>query len=271
MNLINIIAKKSLGQHFLNNEYTLSKIIQLSNITNNDYVIEIGPGLGALTNKILSITKYVQIIEIDNKFLLSLTSLSSDNKPIIYFKNVLNFNFDQFFIKKKIKIIGNVPYNISTPILFHLIKYRNYFKDIHLLLQKEVVDRIISQPSKKTYGRLSIMLQLHFKCESLLNIPSTVFIPKPKVESKLLRLIPYQTSLNNLQHYLLFYNIVKITFHMRRKKLKNSLNTIIDDQIINDLPIDKHLRPENLSLKDFIILSNYIYNIYKKNNLCLPI
>ncbi|WP_116963168.1 16S rRNA (adenine(1518)-N(6)/adenine(1519)-N(6))-dimethyltransferase RsmA [Fastidiosibacter lacustris] len=252
-------AKKSLGQNFLQDEQIIANIIHQAHITEKDQVIEIGPGLGALTRHILAITKEIQVIEFDTDVVLPLkAACAAYGKLNIRQQDVLTVNFNDFYQGQKIKLIGNLPYNISSPLLFHLIDYAQFFKDMHFMLQKEVVDRIVAYPSEKNYGRLSVMLQYHFKCEGLFDVPAHAFHPKPKVESRILRLTPYVKPPIIAKNYQLFSEIVKQTFQMRRKTLRNTLKVLVCREKMQSLPIDVSLRPENLSVSDFVMLSNYI-------------
>ncbi len=252
-------AKKSLGQNFLQDEGVIANIIHQSGIRPDDEVIEIGPGLGALTRHVLKITQKIQVIEFDQDVILPLRAACAPyGKLDIRQQDVLSVDFNDFYVSKKMKLIGNLPYNISSPILFHLVQYAKLFKDMHFMLQKEVVDRIASAPSEKNYGRLSVMLQYHFKCEALFTVPATAFYPKPKVESRMLRLTPYEKIPHIANDYKLFSTIVKETFQMRRKTLRNTLKPFASLDDLDKLPVDLNLRPENLGVSDFVQLSDYI-------------
>ena len=173
-------AKKHLGQNFLQDENIIQKIVKLSNIKKDDIVLEVGPGLGALTRHLLLSSNYVNVVEFDSSVIETLVSNCSNyGVPKIYNEDFLKFDINQVS-NNKIKLIGNLPYNISTPILFRVINISDKIIDAHFMLQKEVVDRIISQPNCKVYGRLSVILQYYFKCSLILNIPPEVFYPKPK-------------------------------------------------------------------------------------------
>ena len=253
-------AKKSLGQNFLNDQNIIHNIISQAHIKADDYVIEIGPGLGALTSHILPITKELHVIEYDADVIPFLKAKCTNiGKLHILEQDVLTVDFTQFQQTKKIKLIGNLPYNISSPILFHLITYKHLFKDMHFMLQKEVVNRIIATPNNKNYGRLSVMLQYHFDCQGLFDVPPSAFSPQPKVDSKIIRLTPYKTLPCLAKDYKLFANLVKHTYNQRRKTLRNTIKTLAP-QIIDsiDIPVNLNLRPENLSVEDFASLANFI-------------
>lgn len=252
-------VKKSLGQNFLQDESIIANIVHQSGIKPSDDVIEIGPGLGALTRHILKLTQAIQVIEFDEDVILPLkAACAMYGKLAICQQDVLTVDFNTFYHGNKIKLIGNLPYNISSPILFHLIEYAHLFKDMHFMLQKEVVDRVAAAPSGKNYGRLSVMLQYHFKCEALFIVTATAFHPKPKVESRILRLTPYTELPSIAKDYAIFAKVVKQAFQMRRKTLRNNLKALVPANALESLPVDLSLRPENLSVADFVNLSNHI-------------
>jgi 16S rRNA (adenine1518-N6/adenine1519-N6)-dimethyltransferase len=174
----------------------------------------------------------------------------------IFNEDVLNFNFNQF--DQKIRIVGNLPYNISTPILFKCIDNILNIKDLHFMLQKEVVDRMIATPSSPEYGRLSVMLQYYFAMEHLVDVPKESFEPEPKVESSFVRLIPYEQYpfiANNIEQ---FARIVKEAFSQRRKTIRNTLKSFISENDFEKIGINPRLRAENLSVSDFVKISNYL-------------
>ena len=254
-----IKAKKHLSQNFLQDENTIQKIVRLSNIQQSDIVLEIGPGLGALTRYLLQESDNVNVVEYDSSIIDKLISnCSTYGTPKIYNEDFLKF--DTFQVSQdKIKIIGNLPYNISTPILFRVIAISDQIIDAHFMLQKEVVDRIISQPNSKVYGRLSVILQYHFQCSLVLKIAPEMFYPKPKVNSAILKLKP-RVDKPILKNPQLFSQIIKSSFAHRRKTLHNNLKDIIVDKDVNleFLPIDTRLRAENLSVDDYVNLSNFL-------------
>ncbi|RUS69186.1 hypothetical protein EGW08_023054, partial [Elysia chlorotica] len=209
-------AKKHLGQNFLQDENIIHKIVQLTNIKNDDIVVEIGPGLGALTRYLLSKTKNVSVIELDTSVINTLLeNCRPYGIPKVYNENFLKFD-TSIITEQKIKLVGNLPYNISTPILFRVIDISADIVDAHFMLQKEVVDRIISAPNNKAYGRLSVILQYHFECNMLIKIPPEVFYPKPKVDSAIIRLKPRDNK-ENIIDYSFFEALVKQSFAQRRK------------------------------------------------------
>ena len=252
-------AKKSLGQNFLHDENIIQKIVSLAKINQDDTILEIGPGLGALTRHLLHKSNNVNVVEFDTSIIDTLKANCHDyGLPKIYNEDFLKFDLNKVS-DEKIKLIGNLPYNISSPILFKIINFSDKITDAHFMLQKEVVDRIVSPPNTKSYGRLSVILQYHFKCDMVLKIPPEVFYPQPKVDSAILRLVPRKQKLE-LKNYSFFEKIVKQSFAQRRKTLHNNLKGIFKENETNldCLPIDAKLRAENLTVSDFVALTNFL-------------
>jgi 16S rRNA (adenine1518-N6/adenine1519-N6)-dimethyltransferase len=250
------IAKKKFGQNFLKDAAIIHGIIQSINPLPSDLLIEIGPGLGALTKPLLEKTNRLLAIELDRDIVGWIENEYSKKNITVFNEDVLNFNFNQF--DQKIRIVGNLPYNISTPILFKCIDNILIIKDLHFMLQKEVVDRMIAIPSSSEYGRLSVMLQYYFAMEHLLDVPKESFEPEPKVESSFVRLIPYEQYpfiANNIEQ---FARIVKEAFSQRRKTIRNTLKSFITENDFEKIGINPQLRAENLSVSDFVKISNYL-------------
>ena len=253
---MNHIAKKKFGQNFLKDAAIIHGIIQSINPLPSDLLIEIGPGLGALTKPLLEKTNRLLAIELDRDIVGWIENEYSKKNITVFNEDVLNFNFNQF--DQKIRIVGNLPYNISTPILFKCIDNILIIKDLHFMLQKEVVDRMIAIPSSPEYGRLSVMLQYYFAMEHLLDVPKESFEPEPKVESSFVRLIPYEQYpfiANNIEQ---FARIVKEAFSQRRKTIRNTLKSFITENDFEKIGINPQLRAENLSVSDFVKISNYL-------------
>jgi 16S rRNA (adenine1518-N6/adenine1519-N6)-dimethyltransferase len=250
------IAKKKFGQNFLKDAAIIHGIIQSINPLPSDLLIEIGPGLGALTKPLLEKTNRLLAIELDRDIVGWIENEYLKKNITVFNEDVLNFNFNQF--DQKIRIVGNLPYNISTPILFKCIDNILIIKDLHFMLQKEVVDRMIAIPSSPEYGRLSVMLQYYFVMEHLLDVPKESFEPEPKVESSFVRLIPYEQYpfiANNIEQ---FARIVKEAFSQRRKTIRNTLKSFITENDFEKIGINPQLRAENLSVSDFVKISNYL-------------
>ncbi|MBE29593.1 16S rRNA (adenine(1518)-N(6)/adenine(1519)-N(6))-dimethyltransferase [bacterium] len=246
--------RKRFGQNFLIDDKVINQIISTIAPKNDDNFIEIGPGKGALTFPIVQYLNHLNVIEIDRD-LISILSAQNNKKITIYNADALCFDFNHF--SKKIRIVGNLPYNISSPLLFHLMNYRENIIDMTFMLQKEVVERIIAAPGTKTYGRLSVVIQAFFDTELMFVVPKEAFVPQPKIESAILYLKTKSTPLvRNLKS---LEEIVKLAFSQRRKTLKNCLKSVLDQSQTN---IDLSQRAEMLSLDSFVILMND----YEKQN-----
>ena len=251
--------KKRLGQNFLVDRNVIEKIIKYIGLSREDYVLEIGPGDGALTKYIIALVNNLTIIEKDSNLINELSLIVEDRENVkIYNEDVLKFNFSS--IKTKIRIIGNLPYNISTEIIFKLCNLRNLI-DMHFMLQKEVVDRIISKPDSKVYGRLSIMAQTYFDTKKLFDVSENVFTPRPKVKSSFIRLIPKSQVFDNLKHEVCFFDIVKSAFEARRKMIKSSLNNYLSEKDFVNIGIDSKSRAENLTIENYLSISRYVKEI----------
>lgn len=245
--------RKRFGQNFLVELNVISKII--SHVKAGKNIVEIGPGLGALTEHLIKKTKLLNVIEIDRDLAQHLQQQFQDN-IIVHQSDVLKFDFNQLALAP-LTIIGNLPYNISTPLLFHLIKYIDNVDSMYFMLQKEVVERIVAKVNSKNYGRLSVMLQYYCHTEKLFDVPASAFNPPPKVESAVIFLQPktdHKLAINN-RH---FANTVKQAFSQPRKTIYNNLKVIIDKASLENLGIDPTTRPQTLTVSDYACISNYI-------------
>jgi 16S rRNA (adenine1518-N6/adenine1519-N6)-dimethyltransferase len=251
--------KKKLGQHFLVDQNIINKLIKNISPNKVDLLIEIGPGDGALTKSILPHVKSTCLIEKDKDLIDDLEFILKKYKSSkVINQDVLEFDFSIF--RYPFRVIGNLPYNISTEIVFKMCKIDNII-DIHFMLQKEVVDRIVSQPNTKVYGRLSVMAQAYFSPKKLFDISENVFTPKPKVKSSFLRLLPRKSIFKNNKHEEMFYNIVKSSFEGRRKMIRQSLSKYLNDDDYDNVNIDSKLRAENLTVDDYLLISKYVCQI----------
>ena len=261
-------ARKRFGQNFLNNEQIIHQILQTIAVTGSDIVVEIGPGQGALTEYLIPQAKQLYAIELDRDLipiLISKFSEQSDKFNLIN-EDVLKFDFNSLIVNDELsnqyRIVGNLPYNISTPLLIYLIKFRHIIKDMYFMLQNEVVDRLVAHSNTKNFGRLSLLMQYFFHIEKHFIVPPTAFDPMPKVDSAIVSLRPYidlekthGISVNNIE---IFQHICKSAFQQRRKTIKNNLKGIISSEQFNKVGINESQRAENLSLTDFIRLANLI-------------
>ena len=247
-------ARKRFGQNFLVDQQVINQIVSTIAPKRMDSIIEIGPGKGALTFPLIDHLDHIHVIEIDRD-LISLLQKKSNKKITIHESDALVFNFDQF--TKNIRIVGNLPYNISSPLLFHLLNYRNNIIDMTFMLQKEVVDRIVAAPGNKVYGRTSVIMQAFFDTELMFVVPKESFDPQPKIESAILYLKTKSEPL--VQNLRPFEEIVKIAFSQRRKTLKNCLKSVLNQ---SQTDIDLSHRAEMLSVENFVTLMND----YEKQN-----
>jgi 16S rRNA (adenine1518-N6/adenine1519-N6)-dimethyltransferase len=251
--------KKKLGQHFLVDQNIINKLIKNISPDEEDLMIEIGPGDGALTKSIIPYVKNICLIEKDKGLINGLDFVLKNYKgSSVINQDILEFDFNIF--ECPFRVIGNLPYNISTEIIFKMCKVDNVI-DLHFMLQKEVVDRIVSRPNTKVYGRLSVMAQAYFNPKKLFDISENVFVPKPKVKSSFLRLLPRKSVFKNNRHEEIFYNIVKSSFEGRRKMIRQSLSKYLCDNDYNNFNINPKLRAENLTVNDYLLISKYVCQI----------
>ena len=260
-------AKKRFGQNFLNDQLVINEITNVINVQQDDIILEIGPGTGALTKNIIPLCKEITLIEIDFGLAMLLKKKLPEQQRInILNIDALDFNPSEFMKNSRFRLVGNLPYNISTPLIFHFLSFSPTVIDMHLMLQKEVVDRIIAQPGQKNYGRLSIMAQ--YKCDvyKLLDVAASSFQPMPRVQSAFVRLVPNSKKSSKALDEKLLKTLVTQCFSKRRKILKNSLKSYLDNGIELDKIVDLSLRPENISIEEFVGLANKI-NEWEINNL----
>jgi len=253
-------AKKRFGQNFLHNDAIISRIVDAINPEPGENLIEIGPGLGALTEPVVERAGNLSVVELDRDLAERLRHHPFLAKHLtIHEIDALKFDFASLAKEEQpLRIFGNLPYNISTPLIFHLLSFKAHVKDMHFMLQKEVVDRMAAQPNSKAYGRLSIMTQYQCQVVPVMEIGPEAFQPPPKVDSAIVRLIPHKT-ISNKANKLETLNQVCITaFNQRRKTIRNSFKKLITAQALESLGLSPTLRPENLSIDDYIAIANYI-------------
>lgn len=252
------VAKKRFGQNFLTDQSIIHSLIDAINPLPNQVIVEIGPGLGALTKPLLKKIQHLHVVEIDRDIVSWMQKEYAHDAITIHNVDALKFDFAQ--LGSRLRVTGNLPYNISTPILFHLLDNLAYISDMHFMLQKEVVERMVAQPSTPAYGRLSVMLQYHLAMEYLITVPPEAFDPAPKVESAFVRCVPHITKPFVADDVTLFAQLVLAAFGQRRKTIRNTLKDFLSDEDFTQLSIDSQLRAENLSVKDYVHICNYISN-----------
>lgn len=255
--------RKRFGQHFLHDPAVIQRIIHAINPKSDEHLVEIGPGQGALTQYLLPACGKLDVVELDRDLVPRLQQqFGADPRFRIHQGDALKFPFCDLLdgaTGPRLRITGNLPYNISTPLLFHLMEHRHCIADMHFMLQKEVVERIVARPGEHGYGRLGIMLGYYCQSESLLSIGPGAFRPPPKVDSAVVRLVPYATPPVTVHDLGLLGQLVSQAFSQRRKTLRNSLKKCFNSSEISALGIDPTERPEQLSLDDFARLANRLY------------
>lgn len=261
------IPLKKLSQNFLIDSNIIKKIVNLIHPKLDETLVEIGPGLAALTKPICCLINELIIIEIDKYLLERLKTYSFYSKLIVFYQDALTFDYLKLFNKKNklIRIFGNLPYNISTSLILYLFKSINIIKDMNFMLQKEVAERLVASPGSKLYGRLSIIAQYYCNIQILLHVSPKCFRPIPKVNSIFIRLTPYTNDFPYFTHNIQVLSyITNLAFQKRRKVLRHSLGKIFSEKTLIKLNIDPTLRPENISVLQYCQLSNYMIenNIY---------
>jgi 16S rRNA (adenine1518-N6/adenine1519-N6)-dimethyltransferase len=250
--------RKRFGQHFLEDDQVIQRLVDVIAPEPGQHLVEIGPGHGALTFPVLRKSHEMDVVELDRDLIPTLRARAQNvGTLIIHEADALDFDFGGLKNDvRMLRLIGNLPYNISTPLIFHLLEFAADITDMHFMLQKEVVDRLAADKGTADYGRLSIMVQYHCQVSSLFDVPPEAFNPPPRVNSSIVRLVPYQTLPNVAKDYGHFRELVKQAFGQRRKTLRNCLKKMISDDDWQHLTIDSKLRAEQLSVADYVNLSN---------------
>ena len=249
-------AKKRFGQNFLIDDKAIRGIIGSLDIKASDQIIEIGPGRGALTQPLTESQCHLTLIEIDRNLATELSARFP--KARLINADVMAIDLDQLAKKSSVRIVGNLPYNISTPLLFKLFDSGEYIHDMHFMLQREVVDRMTAQPSTKAYGRLSVMTQINCRTEKLFEISPESFSPQPKVHSAIIRLTP-NGKLRGLPRKILERILIQ-AFSMRRKTIRNALKPFLSPKDLAILNLDPQLRPENLTIDEYLSCAKFVEN-----------
>jgi len=247
-------ARKRFGQHFLVDQPTIAAIIAAIAPEPDDTIVEIGPGSGALTDSLLMMGKKLHVIEIDRDLAADLQTKYP--RLSLHVCDALKFDYAQF--KKKLRIVGNLPYNISTPLLFQLERFAASIRDINVMLQKEVVDRMVAAPADSNYSRLSVMLQYRFAMEKLFEIGPQSFMPRPRVESAMVRLVPLRPVPWPARDEASFARVVSAAFMQRRKTLRNALRKYLNEAELTAIGIDPQSRAQELSVAQFVAIADYL-------------
>jgi len=251
-------ARKRFGQNFLHDRTVIDRAIAAIRPDEHDHVLEIGPGQGALTDSLARLAGRLDCVELDRDLAAFLERRFAGRDTVRVIQgDILRFDLAALNpAPHALRVIGNLPYNISTPVLFHLLGYHELIRDMTFMLQLEVVQRMAAGPGDKNYGRLSLMLQYYCAVEHLFNVPSAAFIPRPRVSSAIVRLIPHREFAVRAADAKMLEAVIRAAFNQRRKTLKNSLKGLMSEVALRELPVDAGLRPENLSLSEFVAISD---------------
>lgn len=255
-------ARKRFGQNFLQSQAIIDNIIAALHVQPDDNVIEIGPGLGALTQPLLKKLNRLTAIEIDTDLQAFLAnSANAQSKLALIGADALTIDYSS--LGDNLRIVGNLPYNISTPLMLHLLNFTSCINDMHFMLQKEVVERLAGQPGSRDYGRLSVMVQYLCEVEYLFDVPPEAFEPQPKVDSAIVRLTPYQTPPFPEVDRKVLEKLVAQAFGMRRKTLANNLKPVLSAAQLTELGIDPGLRPEQITIEEYARLAKHVSSSIK--------
>ncbi|GJI97905.1 ribosomal RNA small subunit methyltransferase A [Duganella caerulea] len=252
------VARKRFGQNFLHDKYVLSSITEAIAPAPDDTMVEIGPGLGAMTEQLMRTLDKMHVVELDRDLVARLEKTYNPAKLTIHAGDALKFDFGSIPVPagRKLRVVGNLPYNISSPLLFHLATFAPLVQDQHFMLQKEVVERMVAEPGSKTYGRLSVMLQWRYDMSLLFVVPPEAFDPPPKVESAIVRMIPVANPLPCDGAKL--EAVVLKAFSQRRKVIRNCLAGMFTEAQIVEAGIDPTMRPETVGLAQYVALANLL-------------
>ena len=252
-------ARKRFGQNFLHDPGVIERIVRAINPQPDDAMVEIGPGLGALTEELLAENPNLQVVELDRD-LIPVLRTKFFNYPgfTIHEADALKFDFSQLAAEKPLRIVGNLPYNISTPLIFHLLSQSGVVKDMHFMLQKEVVQRLAAVSGDNHYGRLGIMAQYFCRVQPLFEVGPGAFRPAPKVDSAIVRLVPHDTLPHPAQDLGVLQQVVRTAFNARRKTLRKALAGVVTVEQLQGLGIDDGLRPENLTLAQYVAIADTV-------------
>lgn len=250
------VPRKRYGQHFLVDQSVVRRIVAAVAPEAGELVVEIGPGRGALTGLLAERVGQLHLIEIDRDLAAALTERYAGGRVTVHVGDALEFDYAS--LPTPFRLVGNLPYNISTPLLFRLASYADRFRDAHFMLQREVVERMAAAPSTSAYGRLSVMIQYRFAIEKLFDVAPGAFRPVPKVESSMVRMVPRPVAELGAADEHTLRDVVTAAFTKRRKTLRNALMGIADVGMLDRLRIDPGQRPENLAVGQYVAIANAV-------------
>lgn len=248
--------RKRFGQHFLHDPAVITRIVRAIAPRPGERLVEIGPGRGVLTRALLDCGARLEVIELDRDLIPLLADLARPPRLLVHQGDVLRFDFAALAENGPLRVVGNLPYNISTPLLFRLLDQAAVVQDMHFMLQKEVVERMAAAPGTGAYGRLSVMIQYRCTVQDLFHIGPGAFTPPPKVESAFVRLVPHAVPPHRADNEALLARLVKQAFAQRRKTLRNALKGLAEAPDFTAAGIDPGARPETLSVAEYVALSN---------------
>jgi 16S rRNA (adenine1518-N6/adenine1519-N6)-dimethyltransferase len=248
------VPRKRFGQHFLTDGSVITSIVAAIAPHPRDSMVEIGPGLEALTRPLSALLDHLHVIEIDRDIVTRLRAAFPAARVTVHQGDALRFDFGT--LGSGLRVVGNLPYNISTPLLFHLAQYVAFIRDIHVMLQREVVDRMLAMPSTSEYGRLSVMLQYRFRMERVLDVPPNAFHPAPKVDSSVIRMEPFAHPPFRAANETWLRKVVTAAFSQRRKTLRNALQAYFTAGDLKRLEVNPRLRAQDLRVEDFVRLAD---------------
>ncbi|GEK46215.1 ribosomal RNA small subunit methyltransferase A [Bisbaumannia pacifica] len=251
-------ARKRFGQNFLRDAGIISRIVRAIGPRSGERLLEIGPGQGALTGPLLEAAGALEVIELDRDLIPGLR-VQFFNYPdfVIHEGDALKFDFRALRREgPALRVVGNLPYNISTPLIVHLLGAGDAIADMHFMLQKEVVERLAASPDSADWGRLSVMAQYYCRVDSLFVVPPEAFVPRPKVDSAIVRLTPHERLPHRARDEALLFDLVREAFGQRRKTLRNNLKGRISAEALSELGIDPGRRPQTLSVEEFVRIAN---------------
>ncbi|HSD40471.1 MAG TPA: 16S rRNA (adenine(1518)-N(6)/adenine(1519)-N(6))-dimethyltransferase RsmA [Burkholderiales bacterium] len=248
--------RRRFGQHFLHDPRVIARIVAAIDPKPCDAIVEIGPGLGALTAPLAERVPQLHVVELDRDLAQRLRAGFPSGRLVVHTADALRFDFGA--LPAGLRVVGNLPYNISTPLLFRLAAFAPRLRDLHFMLQKEVVERMVAAPSTSEYGRLSVMLQYRFEMMKLFDVGAGAFRPSPQVDSAVVRMIPHPVAALGAHDEQMLGRVVTAAFTKRRKTLRNALDGVVDESGLSALGIDPRLRPENLGVEDYIRIANAV-------------
>ena len=250
-------TRKRFGQHFLHDRNLVDRMVRTLDLKQDDTVVEIGPGRGALTYPLLEDLPHLHVVELDRDLITLLRQENTPDRLSIHESDALKFDFRTLKpADKPLRVVGNLPYNISTPLIFHLLSQSDAISDMTFMLQKEVVDRLTASPGTRDWGRLSIMVQYYCQADYLFFVPPGAFSPPPKLDSAVVRLLPYPTLPHPADDEDHLRRLVAQAFTQRRKAIRNSLKSLVSLEQFEAVGIDAGLRPDQLSVADYVALAN---------------